>query len=96
MTDFQAIAGPLQLTLPVLTSPDIVQLAVAGIYSGTIALSWSTVEPVLVLANSIGVSSTQPESRRMLVLSVLRIACCCSWCAWRKPARTTLHTKHYS
>ncbi len=50
MTDFAAIAGPLQLTLPVLTSPDIVQLAVEGIYSGTIALSWSNVEPMLVLA----------------------------------------------
>jgi hypothetical protein len=50
VTDFAAIAGPLQLTLPVLTSPDIVQLAVEGIYSGTIALSWSNVEPMLVLA----------------------------------------------
>ncbi len=71
MTDFAAIAGPLQLTLPVLTSPDIVQLAVEGIYSGTIALSWSNVEPMLVLANSIGVLSTDPKSHHMLVLSIL-------------------------
>jgi hypothetical protein len=68
VTDFEAIAGPLQLTLPVLTSPDIVQLAVAGIYSCTIALSWSNVEPTLVLANSIGVPSANPESCHMLAL----------------------------
>ena len=72
MTDFEAIAGPLQLTLPVLTSPDIVQLAVAGIYSGTIAVSWSNVEPMLVLANSIGVPATDPESCHMLVLSIFK------------------------
>ena len=74
MTDFEAIAGPLQLILPVLTSPDIVQLAVSGIYNSTITLSWSNVEPILV-ANSIGVLSTGPESCHMLVLSILSIAC---------------------
>ncbi|KAL0050536.1 hypothetical protein WJX82_001813 [Trebouxia sp. C0006] len=51
VTDFEAIAGPLQLILPVLTSP---QLAVSGIYNSTITLSWSNVEPILVMANSIG------------------------------------------
>ena len=75
MTDFEAIAGPLQLILPVLTSPDIVQLAVSGIYNSTITLSWSNVEPILVMANSIGVLSTGPESCHMLVLSILSIAC---------------------
>ena len=72
MTDFEAIAGPLQLILPVLTSP---QLAVSGIYNSTITLSWSNVEPILVMANSIGVLSTGPESCHMLVLSILSIAC---------------------
>jgi len=75
VTDFEAIAGPLQLTLPVLTSPDIVQLAVAGIYSSRIALSWTNVEPMLVLANSIGVPSTDSESCHMFVVSILSIAC---------------------
>lgn len=72
MTDFEAIAGPLQLILPVLTSP---QLAVSGIYNSTITLSWSNVEPILVMANSIGVLSTGPESCHMLVLSIVSIAC---------------------
>lgn len=75
MTDFEAIAGPLQLTLPVLTSPDIVQLAVSGIYNSTIALSWSNVEPTLVLVNSIRVPSSDPGSCHMLVLSIQSIAC---------------------
>lgn len=47
---------PLDLVLPVLTSADIVEKAVAGVLSGKIGLSMSTVEPCLVLANSIGVS----------------------------------------
>ena len=42
--------------LPVLTSPDIVEKAVAGVLSGNIKLSMSTVEACLVLANAIGVS----------------------------------------
>ena len=42
--------------LPVLTSPDIVRKAVAGVLSGNIELSMSTVQACLVLANSIGVS----------------------------------------
>ncbi|KAL0055582.1 hypothetical protein WJX82_002094 [Trebouxia sp. C0006] len=37
VTDHKGSAGPLQMTLPVLTSPDIVQLAVTGIYRGEIA-----------------------------------------------------------
>jgi len=60
VTDHKGSAGPLQMTLPVLTSPDIVQLAVTGIYRGEIAISWSNVEPILVLANSIGVLCTDP------------------------------------
>lgn len=47
--------SPLELVLPVLTDPDIVQQAVAGVLSGQIRLSMSTVEPLLVLANAVGV-----------------------------------------
>lgn len=48
--------SPLNLVLPVLTSPDVVEKAVASVLSGNIKLSMSIVEPFLVLANSIGVS----------------------------------------
>lgn len=48
--------SPLELILPVLTSPDILEQAVAGVLSGQISLSLSSVEPLLVLANAIGVS----------------------------------------
>ena len=47
---------PLSLILPVLTKPEIVAQAVAGVLSGQISLSMSNVEPVLVLANAVGVS----------------------------------------
>ena len=49
-------SSPLELVLPVLTSPEIVEKAVAGVLSGQVKLSMLTVEPCLVLANSIGVS----------------------------------------
>lgn len=42
--------------LPVLTRPDVVQQAVAGILSGQIGLTMSSVEALLVLANAVGVS----------------------------------------
>ncbi len=44
------------LVLPVLTKPEIVEQAVAGVLSGQISLSLSNVEAVLVLANAVGVS----------------------------------------
>ncbi len=47
---------PLSLILPVLTKPEIVEQAVAGVLSGQISLSMSNVEAVLVLANAVGVS----------------------------------------
>ena len=44
------------LVLPVLTKPEVVEQAVAGILSGQIRLLMSNVEAVLVLANAVGVS----------------------------------------
>ena len=46
----------LHLILPVKTDPAIVQQAVAGLNSGSIDLHMGNVEPILVLANAIGVS----------------------------------------
>ena len=46
----------LHLILPVKTDPAIVQQAVAGLNSGNIDLHMGNVEPILVLANAIGVS----------------------------------------
>ncbi len=46
----------LRLILPVKTDPAIVQQAVAGLNSGSIDLHMGNVEPILVLANAIGVS----------------------------------------
>ncbi len=59
----------LRLILPVKTDPAIVQQAVAGLNSGSIGLHMGNVEPILVLANAIGVS----------LLSSIRVAgiyCC--------------------
>ena len=47
---------PIILVLPVLTKPEVVEQAVAGILSGQISLSLSNVEAILVLANAVGVS----------------------------------------
>ena len=44
------------LILPVKTNPAIVQQAVAGLNSGSIDLHMGNVEPIIVLANAIGVS----------------------------------------
>ena len=52
--EHQSLA-PLQLMLPVLTAPEVVQYAVAAIHSGSIELNMCNVEAILVLANSIGV-----------------------------------------
>ncbi len=54
--EHKAVTGPLILTMPVLTQPEIVEEAVAGVLSGQISLSLSNVEAVLVLANAAGVS----------------------------------------
>ena len=54
--EHKATAVPMFLVLPVLTKPEIVEQAVAGILSGQISLSMSNVEAVLVLANAVGVS----------------------------------------
>ncbi len=48
--------GALRLILPVKSDPAIVQQAVAGLNSGSIDLHMGNVEPILVLANAIGVS----------------------------------------
>lgn len=44
------------LVLPVLSRPEVVEQAVAGVLSGQISLSSLSVEPLLVLANAVGVS----------------------------------------
>lgn len=54
--EHQATGAPINLVLPVLTRPDVVQQAVAGILSGQISLSLMNVEALLVLANAVGVS----------------------------------------
>lgn len=54
--EHQATGKPISLVLPVLTKPDLVQQAVAGILSSQISLSMSSVEPLLVLANAVGVN----------------------------------------
>ena len=53
--EHQATGVPINLVLPVLTRPDVVQEAVAGILSGEISLSLLNVEALLVLANAVGV-----------------------------------------
>ena len=52
--EHQAAEKPINLVLPVLTRPEIVQQAVAGTLSGQIGLSLLTVEALLVLANAVG------------------------------------------
>lgn len=47
---------PMVLVLPVLSRPEVVEQAVAGVLSGQISLSLSNVESLLVLANAVGVS----------------------------------------
>ena len=56
--EHQATGVPINLVLPVLTRPEVVQQAVAGILSGQVGLSLSNVEALLVLANAVGVSQT--------------------------------------
>ena len=51
-----ATGTPIILVVPVLTRPDVVQQAVAGVLSGQISLSLSRVEPLLFFANAVGVS----------------------------------------
>lgn len=55
----QATQSPINLVLPVLTRPDVVEQAVAGILSGQIGLTWFSVEPLLVLANAVGFVSLE-------------------------------------
>ncbi|KAL0052135.1 hypothetical protein WJX82_008432 [Trebouxia sp. C0006] len=57
--EHKATSVPLNLILPVLTKPEIVEQAVAGVLSGQISLSMSNVEAVLVLANAVGFVSLE-------------------------------------
>ena len=54
--EHQGTTSPINLVLPVLTRPDVVQQAVAGMLSGQIGLTMSNVEAFLVVANAVGVS----------------------------------------
>lgn len=65
--------------LPVLTSADIVEKAVAGVLSGKIGLSLSTVEPCLVLANSIGVSHLL-DGTATAIMHMLQLVSLVAWC----------------
>ena len=56
VVDQHVTGKPVELVLPVLTRPDIVEQAVAGILSGQVSLSLSNVEALLVFANAVGVS----------------------------------------
>ncbi len=60
---------PVTLVLPVLTKPEIVEQAVAGVLSGQISLSMSNVEAILVLANAVGVSCLSAPDHRSVCLS---------------------------
>ena len=62
--------GALRLILPVKIDPAIVQQAVAGLNSGSIDLHMDNVEPILVLANAIGVS----------LLSSISLTCIAALC----------------
>ena len=56
--EHQTAGMPTNLVFPVLTKPELVQQAAAGILSGQISISLSNVEPLPVLANAVGVSHT--------------------------------------
>lgn len=56
LVEHEAINKPISLVLPVLTRPEVVRQAVAGIISGQTGLSLLNVEALLVLANAVGVS----------------------------------------
>ncbi len=106
--EYEATAVPVSLVLPVLTKPEIVEQAVAGILSGQISLSMSNVEAVLVLANAVRVSQLPlspasdqwhlPLSDRTLLATQLRLSeTVCVWCSlfpWRQPAQTISVFKH--
>ena len=50
------MSSPIPLVVPVVTSHDSMQHAVSGMLAGQIKLSLSNLEPILVLANAVGVS----------------------------------------
>ncbi|KAL3155230.1 hypothetical protein ABBQ32_013168 [Trebouxia sp. C0010 RCD-2024] len=54
LVEHEAANKPISLVLPVLTRPEVVQQAVAGIISGQTGLSLLIVEALLVLANAVG------------------------------------------
>lgn len=56
MHDRTAAEQPLQLVLPVRTEPAVLQQAVVSVLCGQAELCLSNVEPLLVVANSIGVN----------------------------------------
>ena len=74
--------------LPVLTKPEVVHQAVAGILSGQVGLSLLNVEALLVLANAVGVSHMgctylQLCVMRLQILSpgtCVDIVCFCAVC----------------
>ncbi|KAL3151452.1 hypothetical protein ABBQ38_012458 [Trebouxia sp. C0009 RCD-2024] len=59
LVEHEAINKPISLVLPVLTRPEVVRQAVAGIISGQTGLSLLNVEALLVLANAVGFVSLE-------------------------------------
>lgn len=64
--DHPASRQPLELVTPVCTEPEVLQQAVASLLSGEIKLSGRNIEPLLVLANAVGVRAAQPVSAMYL------------------------------
>ena len=55
------------LVTPIETDPEIVHLCIHGLLAGKIKLSFKTVEPVLVLANAVGVRNCKYRSQQNIV-----------------------------
>ena len=66
----------IKILLPVLTEPAQVCQAVEGLQRGVITLTWLTVEPILVLANAIGVSAPLRTCHSHRRHFKPRLACC--------------------
>ena len=102
MEERDAWQPTLQAVVPVVTDPAIVQTSVTGMLFGKITLTASNVEPVLVLANAIGVRQnvSQGSTCSPLLsgsacqdsLQVEKLTCqvvCCSLRLWSRLALNT-------
>ena len=94
--EHQSLA-PLQLILPVLTDPGVVKHAVAALHSGSVQLSLCSVEAILVLANSIGVTAVMVLNSSFVCHSIGVLAIHtlwgCRWSVWSQRAYSTCAAK---